>query len=192
MKTIKKTTLIAAITAMAAIAVPSMASAQVWTPLNTNKTLTSTAPVRFVITSSQYSQMSFTCASSTLGVHVRGPASSTLDITSASYTNCTSIVCGSTVNATVTPTGLPWAANAPGSNIVYFAERLHVVYSCAPGSTFTVDGGTESGTYNSTTHTLSVNQVGPMALGLGGVTWAFFSGGIYHDYHETTNTLNLI
>ena len=189
MKIIKKTTLIAAVAAMAAFAVPSMASAAGWAPLNTNKTLTATSSVRFYV-SGQYHGLSFTCSNSTLGVHVRTPASATLDITSASYTGCIADQ-SPTCTATVTPTGLPWTAPSTFAPNLSFAERLQVTYSCVGPYTYTVDGGIESGTYNNTTHTLSTQVQGYMALSLMGTNWGYLSGGIYHTYHETTNTLTL-
>ena len=196
MNTIKKTTLIAAITAMAAFAVPSMASAATWAPLNANKTLTSTNSAIYQIYDPGANQFGFTCSNSTLGVHVRTPASSTLDITSASFTNCVTngvMTCGV---ATVTATGLPWAATTSGSTVT-FTEHLQVTEGCVPGTTFTVDGPA-SGSYSNATHSLTAQPttgtypVG-MYLYLGGTPVGTIAGGSSRSttWHETTNTLTL-
>ncbi len=193
MNTIKKTTLIAAITVMAAFAVPSMASALTWAPVNTNKTLTSTSAANYSVVNDT-NGVGFQCPSSTLGVHVRVPASSTLDITSASFTGCslTATPCGITTPVTVTATGLPWAATANASSVVAITEHLQVTNPCYAGLTFTVDGSTK-GTYFNADHKLSnvvdwpnmmtISHMGhPLGtVGNAGTTW----------WHETTNTLTL-
>ncbi len=187
MKTIKKTTLIAAVAAMAAFAVPSMASAATWAPLNTNKTLTSTSQVEYITGS-----YGFYCSNSSLGVHVRTPASGTLDITSASFTGCTNvnngIPCGP---ATVTATGLPWTATSFSVSGVTITEHLQVSFSgCGlAGYPFTVDGPF-TGSYNNATHTLSGHPTPPMALYIMG-TWVDNIIPATHTWHETTNTLTL-
>ncbi len=186
MNTIKKTTLIAVITTMAAIAVPSMASAAGWAPLNTNKTLTSTGPVVY-----QNQFLAVTCANSTLGAHVRVPASSTLDITSASFTNCTATSYGPSYcgPAAVTATGLPWAATSSGAPNVTFTEHLQVIVTCYT-DTFNIDGPV-TGTYTNATHTLSVHPTSSMALTVSGSPLGPISSSYTHSWHETTNTLTL-
>ncbi len=189
MNTIKKTTLIAVITTMAAIAVPSMASAAVWLPVNTNKTLTATFPV-------VYATNTFTvnCANSTLGVRAKGGLG--LDVTSASFTNCTASSGGSpcgpaTVTATVNATTLYWPVTSSGAPNVTFTEHLTVVPAlCWPGSTFNIDGPV-TGTYNNPTHTLSVHPTSPMILSLSGTPVEYIFTYNSHTYHETTNTLTL-
>ena len=190
MNTIKKTTLIAVITAMAAFAVPSMASAATWAPaVPTLKTLTSTSPAVYYIYGSGNEQYSFTCSNSSLGVRARNPASSTLDITSASFTNCFSsggFPCGT---ITVTATGLPWTATASGGNVT-ITEHLLVDEHCLYGTPITVDGPT-SGTYNNATHTLSARATTTMyAYMIGQPIGRIDPTGIT-TWHETTNTLTL-
>jgi hypothetical protein len=196
MKTIKKTTLIAAITAMAAIAVPSMASAAVWGPLNTNKTLTSTSSSKYVERNVP-AYWSFECSSSTLGVHVRTPASSTLDITSATFTGCVDTAqapcTGSPV--TVTAMGLPWAVTTSGSNVT-FTEHLQVNYPAPCGPlTLNVDG-TMPGSYNNSTHTLTAQTPAtpPMTVSLTSGPFPLVStiyGGYVTTWKDATNSLNL-
>jgi hypothetical protein len=191
MNTIKKTTLIAVITAMAAFAVPSMASAAAWVRGpngNPNKTLTRTSPVVYA---SNY--LSVSCADSTLGAFTFNP-SPTLSITSASFTNCTAYFssgqpCGA---ATVTATGLPWAAVSSGAPNVTMTEHLQVTLLCTLGSpTYNIDGPV-TGTYTNATHTLSVHPTSPMALTFSGTWLANILTGSTHAWHETTDTLTLI
>ena len=191
MKIIKKTTLIAAVAAMAAFAVPSMASAAGWAPLNTNKTLTQTSLMVYSI-SGPNEQFGFKCTNSTLGVHVRTPASSTIDITSASFTGCTAGGQWSCGNVTVTATGLPWVGTSGSAPYVAITEHLQVVENCAAGGpiTFTVDGPV-TGSYNNATHTLSVHPTAPMGLFYMGTMWAAINTASTHSWHETTNTLTL-
>jgi hypothetical protein len=190
MKTIKKTTLIAAITAMAAIAVPSMASAAGWAPLNANKTLTSSYPsIAQYMVSPPQDQWSFQCSNSTLGVHVRNPASTTLDITSATFTNCVtvgSLYCGP---ATVTATGLPWTATKTGSSVT-FTEHLLVDEQCLHGQLLTVDGPA-TGSYNNTTHTLSAHAATGMNLNYMGSPVGPIGNIPTTTWHETTDTLTV-
>jgi hypothetical protein len=192
MNTIKKTTLIAAITAMVAFAVPSMASAAVWGPLNTNKTLTSTPGSSAKYIASNVPAYTFECKNSTLGVHVRTPASSTLDVTSASFTGCVTPNYGG-CNPIVTATGLPWAATTSGSNVT-FTEHLQVVYGgpCG-GLTVQVDGRIV-GSYSTATHTFSGAGSGPpqMTLSYNGWWWSDIYGGYVTTWQDATNTLTLI
>ncbi len=185
MNTIKKTTLIAVITTMAAIAVPSMASAAIWLPVNTNKTLTSTAPVVYA-----NNFFAVTCTNSTLGVRAKGGLG--LDVTSASFTNCTSTSGGSQCGpATITATGLPWAVTSSGAPNVTFTEHLQVtVYCFPPVNAFTIDGPV-TGTYTNATHTLSVHPTSTMGLFSMGHQVDSIITTNYLTYHETTNTLTL-
>ncbi len=151
MKTIKKTTLIAAITAMAAFAVPSMASAAVWGPINTNQSLdTSSANYNAIPGTLPYG---FVCAQH-LGVHVRTPASSSIDVTSASFSSCIGTGGATACPATATPTGLPWTATALSSTSVNLPVHLQATFTGAcTGITVNVDG-LINGTWSASTHTL--------------------------------------
>jgi hypothetical protein len=191
MNTIKKTTLIAVITAMAAIAVPSMASAAVWGPLNTNKTLTAFTgadTVQYALQDGGNGQYGFLCSHSTLGVHVRTPASSILDITSASLTGCTGYGpgCGT---ITVTATGLPWAVTTVGTNVT-FTEHLLVNESCIAGYTLNVDGPA-TGSYSNATHTLTAGPASGMWMSLMGTNYATIRPGSTAPWKDATNTLTL-
>ena len=193
MNTIKKTTLIAAITAMAAFAVPSMASAATWKPLNTNKTLTSTNSAKYIAQTTP-DNYSFECSNSTLGVHVRTPASSTLDITSASFTGCVDtgqFPCTGTA-VTVTATGLPWSTAG-----VTFNEHLQVTYGVACGGPLTLNvDGAASGGFQNATHTLYAAAVsgllpGGMVFSYMGTPAFAVGGGPSTSWKDATNTLVL-
>ncbi len=195
MKSIKKTTLIAAITAMAAFAVPAMASAAVWGPVNTNKTLGSAGSATYSVQGPN-NQYSFACSSSSLGVHVRTPASSTADITSASFTGCTSTSTPGCGAVTVTATGLPWAATWGASPVgVTFTQHLLVTEACLSGATLNVDGNA-FGSYSNATHTLTAGPVSGLLTG--GMTMTYMGssvgpigGGFTTPWHDATNTLTL-
>jgi hypothetical protein len=153
MKIIKKLAVLsAAITAMAAFVVPSMASAVVWGPLNSNQSLDST---NVSYAASGGFGGGWTCSSQHLGVHVRTPASSSIDITSASWSGCvgTGSLSGTTV--TIIPTGLPWVGTATSTTAVSFPVHYQMTYSFTGGPTANVDGTMTAGGWNAATHTLS-------------------------------------
>jgi hypothetical protein len=143
-----------AITALGAFAVPSMASAAVWGPLNTNQLLASS---NAAFTSSL--GVGWTCYNQQLNTHVRTPASSTLDVISTGWGLC--VGTGGAAGCTVffSATGLPWAATATSSSVVATPWHVQVTYGsgsgCAlAGTTFNVDG-TLNGTWTPATHSLA-------------------------------------
>jgi hypothetical protein len=113
-KTMTKSALLfASIMALAAFAMPSMASAATWGPNTFNHTLTGSFIPTTVLTNSN-----FICNSS-LVVHARVPASSTLDITSATFSSCHGNVgIGADCNVTAVASGLPWTANGTSTSDV--------------------------------------------------------------------------
>lgn len=183
MKNIKKIAVLsAAIGAMAAFAVPSMASAAVWGPLNTNQTLTATA--------TQYSVSSqgfiWTC-SVQLGVHVRTPASSTLDITSASWPACVGSGGVSGCPVSMVPTGLPWTAVATSSTSVNVTMRARVTFGGACGLPPADLQGTLVGQWSAGSHTLTFTNATGLTMSYMGtfIGNALVSGG------NTSPTLTL-
>jgi hypothetical protein len=188
MKTIKKTTLIAAITAMAAFAVPSMASAAVWGPLNANKSLDAT---NVTYTDQIPGYGGWTCNAQHLGVHVRVPASSILDITAASWTLCGGFGGYAGCVAVITPTGLPWTATATSSTAVTFPIHAHVTFPCG-GVPLDLNGSI-AGTWSAATHTVTFPSGGAYSLT---ETWPGSPGALSHvkvegAFHDSTNTLTL-
>jgi hypothetical protein len=166
MKNIKKiAVLVTAMGAMAAFAVPSMASAAVWGPLNTNQTLTSSAASYDI--SSQ--GISWRC-NNQLGVHVRTPASSTLDVTSSSWTLCQgtgSFAC----TVSMAATGLPWTAVATSSTSVNFTMHARVTFGGVCGSPTTSDvQGTVTGSWSAATHKLTFTNAPGFVMSYMGTT----------------------
>ena len=156
MKTIKKTTLIAAVTAMAALAVPVMASAAVWGPLNSNQSLDTNPLINPGVSyTGSGPGWPFHCSSQHLGVHVRTPASSVLDVTSASWTGCVGDGLAAGCPLTVAPTGLPWAATAVASTTISFSMHAQLNWGGACSSVvFNLDGSVGA-TWTPSTHTLT-------------------------------------
>jgi hypothetical protein len=138
-KTMTKSTLLfASIMALAAFAMPSMASAANWGPFNTNHTLNGYI---YVSTGALYNTVS---CSGSLGVHVRAPVASTLDITSASFSSCSvSIGQGVDCNVTATASGLPWTAiGTSTSDVRINVTDMTFTYSQKPGGpSCTLSGG---------------------------------------------------
>jgi hypothetical protein len=189
MKTIKKTTLIAAITAMAAFALPSMASAAVWGPINTNKSLDAT---NVTYNDVNAANGGWTCTSQHLGVHVRTPASSTLDITAASWTSCSGFGQYAGCPMFLTATGLPWTATASTSTAVNFPIHADVSLPCG-GAPFKINGTIHGPTWNASAHTVTFTSGGTSGLD---ETWPLDPGALGHAYltgvfHDPTNTLTL-
>jgi hypothetical protein len=186
MKTIKKTTLIAAITALAAFAVPSMASAANWGPLNANKSLDSTS---VTYTDQNAVAGGWTCSAQHYGVHVRPLLTSTLDITAASWTNCGGFGSYAGCIAVLTPTGLPWTATASSSTAVTFPIHAHVTFPCG-GAPLDLDG-TIAGTWSAATHTVTFPSGGAYSLN---ETWMGTLVGhakVSGAFHDPTNVLTL-
>jgi hypothetical protein len=148
-KTMKKSlVLAAAIAAMAAIAVPSMASAANWGVINSNHTLNANIGLTLAGTmgnTSVYCNVS-------VGAKVRNPLSSTLDILSS--TNLTCPTAGGWLNNCTlsgVPSGLPWTAIGVSTTNVQMYMNYSVTLSGAScwfnGYTYTLSG-TASGVWN--------------------------------------------
>jgi hypothetical protein len=162
MKTIKKTTLIAAITAMAAFAVPSMASAAVWGPINTNQSL-DLAPGAVGY---QGSGISWSCSGHHLGLHVRTPASSTIDVTSASWSGCFGTSGWAGCSITMAPTGLPWTGTGSLTNTSITEHILITFGASCPwgGGTAPIDGTLTHGVWTASTHSLGHSVASGLAI----------------------------
>jgi hypothetical protein len=152
----KLVVLSAAITALAAFAMPSMASAAVWGPLNTNQLLASSNAAF----SSAGLGAGWTCFNQQLNTHVRTPASSTLDVNSTGWGLCVGTGIAAGCVTTFSNTGLPWAATATSSTVVATPWHVQVTFSGGScplaGTTINVDG-TINGTWTPSTHSLAFN-----------------------------------
>jgi hypothetical protein len=103
------------LTSMIALAAPAGASAGVWGPVGSTGTLKSTNSL-VVHSIGSSSNIEWTCTTpQQFGYHVRNPASGTLDITSATLGNCSTVAPYSGCTITQAATGLPWTATASGT-----------------------------------------------------------------------------
>jgi hypothetical protein len=162
-KIIKKGLLLfAGIMALTAFAVPAMASAANWGVPNTNHTLTSSA---IVLTSGTPTPGALQCTSAQYGVHVRTPASSTLDITSATLSGCTGTSgAWASCNWVLTAAGLPWTATAASTSSVTVNANFTVNVTNQPGNAtgcilagngLVLAGPIPAGTWNAAAHSLT-------------------------------------
>jgi hypothetical protein len=186
MKQFKKSILLlTAIAALAAMAMPAMASATTkWGPLNTNGTLTSSD--LSVYNSSM--SVGWYCTSSTLGYHVRTPASSTLDVTSASFSNCSGTQGWSGCTITLTATGLPWTATAT-STTDFQLNVGNVNVTVCGGGPMTWSGTLHPGSWNAATHTVAFSSAVGLALGSGGGILGYTT--VNGSFRNPTQTLTL-
>ncbi len=168
MKNIKKIAVLgAAIGAMAALAVPSMASAAVWGPLNTNQTL-STSFIKY--DTPVPVDIDWGCVHS-LGVHVRTPASSTLDVTSASWTGCLTSSSGPYAGCSISmaPTGLPWTAVSTVGGVSVTEHTQVTLFGSGCGSTtFDVSGTLTGGVWNAAAHKVTFTNATGLTMSSGG------------------------
>lgn len=157
MKKFKKSILLlTAITALAAMTMPAMASAAAkWGPVNTNGTF-----LNSVIVNVPGYSTGFDCLA-TLGYHVRTPASSLLDVTSASFTGCyagSGLFANCTI--TMTATGLPWTLNGTTPSNIPISISASGSFSgtgCGvAGFTFTLSSSPPAawGSWDAATHTV--------------------------------------
>jgi hypothetical protein len=167
----KRVVLIASVMALAVVAVPAMASATpVWGPVGSSASLDAS---NFSMNTSAFG---WTCQKVHLGVHTRKPASSTLDVTAATFTNCIgngSLAGGCSVNQTAT--GLPWTAEALGGTAVKINVanvNMTLVGSCPyAGATTFYSGPLTPGTWTAAMHKLQYTSSGGLFVsGIGSST----------------------
>jgi len=182
-KTITKSlVLTAAIAALGAIAIPSMATAANWSPLNTVHTLTSPSNITFTITGS-VSTLTISCSSGpTFTSQVRTTASPLMDLTTTTNLSCTAsggqFGQYNGCNANLAMIGLPlWNVDGTSgtSNVKINSVNIQGTLAgatCAPaGSTFTITGTLTGGVWSNLTRSLAFNNDT-------GLTWTS-SGGPY-------------
>ncbi len=148
---------LASLMALAVLAVPATASALVWGPAGTTQSLDSTNSA----SRGAAWGAGWNCEKQHLGLKVRNPASSTLDVTAAAFTNCygTGFFAGCIL--TETATGLPWTAQALAlTNVTINVPNVNVVFSggasCFYNGLETHFSGTLSaGVWNAAAHSLT-------------------------------------
>ncbi|HYJ00372.1 MAG TPA: hypothetical protein VEX36_11955 [Thermoleophilaceae bacterium] len=198
-KTMKRSlVLAAAVAALSAFAVPSMASAANWGVVGSNHTLT--ASVGFILNSSMGSATAG-CGVS-LGAKVRTPASSTLDILNSTNLTCpgpTSPPLGGWLaNCTMSgvASSLPWTATAVSTTNIQMYMNYTVTVSgganCLPrGQTYTLSG-TVSGAWSgngSNQHSLVFQQAPGLSFVGYGLYASVVTSGTYRNTQQTL-TLN--
>jgi hypothetical protein len=149
---VAKAALVAAsVAALMAFAVPAMASAATWGPLGASKVLEAKEPE--VIIKSGGGPGGFRCLSSQLKVHVRGPASATLDVTGFTLEGCVGWGIWVGVWSVNTAELLPWTINASSPT----AASLNVgrVLMSTNGGPMHFQGTQAGGTWNNAQHTLT-------------------------------------
>jgi len=173
-KTMKRSlVLAAAIAALTAIAVPSMASAANWGPVNTIHTLTSPSSITFNI-QGVTPATAFSCSSGPrFSAQVRTPASSLMDLTSTSTLSCTGTGQFAGCNMAVALNGLPlWNADGTSgtSNVKINSVNIEVTLSsCAasPGP-YTISGTLAGGVWSNLNRSLAfTNGTGLTITGSG-------------------------
>ncbi len=163
-KSVQKSALLfTSMVALAAFAMPAAASAVVWGPVNTTGALD--GPVS---TQSAALGLGFTCTQH-LAIHTRTPASSTMDITGATYSACTGQ--SSVASCAITPvaTGLPWTASALStSNVALNGFNVNVTFSgatCPISGSLPWTGTVAGGVWNAATHTVTYTSATGLTLG---------------------------
>jgi hypothetical protein len=155
MNTMKKSlVLAAAIAALSAIAIPSMATAANWGPLNTIHTLTSPSSITFNIPGLAPSY-AITCSSGpTFTSQVRTPASPLMDLTSTTSLPCIVGTNGNTV--TLDMVGLPlWNADGTSGTNNVKINSVNIQGKYTGGINFTISGTLAGGVWNSLTRSLA-------------------------------------
>jgi hypothetical protein len=154
----KSVVLFAGVMAVCAFAVPSMASAATWGPVGGNDQVLTSTNLGFITDAAVPAGSS--CATASFTTTVTATA---LDITSATFVNCTGV--GATANCTATPAAqnLPWTAT-PGTPVVIDRVHVRVLFehkpggaSCAAnGGAATLTGTLGGGVWSNATRTLEL------------------------------------
>ena len=180
--------------ALAAFAVPSMASAATWFQPNVNQTLTSSS---FSVSIPGVSS-GLACSGLTFGAKPRFPAASTMDINTLSNFTCTGTGSMAHCSAAVSAAGLPWTAVATSLTAANLNSiNLNLVIShtvgdpnaCAAGGTYQLTGSLSGGVWNNTTKSLTFTGATGLSLVVSGLSFpATINGTLVNSAH----TLSLV
>lgn len=168
----KKFALLASLTALVAFAAPAAASASpVWGPVGTVSSLDLPSAGSRVYYNMP-SGLAWECTNHHLGLSVRKPASSIVDVTSATFSGCTAAPSWPNCTVTQTATSLPWTMEAValtdvrlkvGGVKAKFTTTPGSLYSCSfAGLEFSFSGTLEGGSWNSSTHAVTYNTAGKL------------------------------
>jgi hypothetical protein len=164
--------LFASMMALAAIAMPAAASAVVWGPVNTTTALDGQLKVTYT-----NQNWWFTC-NTHLGVKTRTPASSTLDVNSATFSSCAGGGIASGCGFTLTAASLPWTMNAVSlSGVGLTVANVNVAFGgggCGLGSSgsLVLSGTITSGVWNATNHSVTYTNATGFMYSIGGGVYA--------------------
>jgi hypothetical protein len=167
-KIIRKSLLLfAAITALAAFAVP-MASAANWSPLNSYQITTSPTAITIDVPTPPYTQ-GLSCSSGpTLATHVRTPGATLMDVLAGLNFSCVGTGLFATcTTADLIPTGMPWTVDGTSTtNVKINSLSINGTLTggaCGAGAPFTLSGTLVGGQWSNTTHSLAfTNATGLM------------------------------
>jgi len=167
-KTMKRSLVLAvAVAALSAIALPSMASAANWGPVNTIHTLTSPSSLTFDVNLNPNPPPApppagFSCGSGPrFTAQVRTPASSLMDLTSTSTLSCTGTGALIGCNVALALNGLPlWSADGTSgvNNVKINSVSIEVTFTtCVQmgNSTGTISGTLAGGVWSNLTRSLA-------------------------------------
>jgi hypothetical protein len=174
-KTMKRSlvlVLAVAVAALSAIAVPSMASAANWGPLNTIHSLTSPSSLTFNIPALG---SSISCSSGpTFTAQVRTPASSLMDLTSTTNLSCTATGVLAGCSIPLAMIGLPvWSVDGTSTtNVKVNSVNIEARQgSCGNVGPFTMSGQLAGGVWSNLTRSLAfTNGTGLTMMGVYPVT----------------------
>ena len=185
----KSVLLFAAVVALCAFAMPSMASAGNWAGAPATHTIDSSNLSMFI----SAVNAGWICTSTSFDVDVKSPASNLLTITGANFGSCSGTNGFSGCTIDITASGLDWNANgSTPSNVsistVRWAMRFTPTCSFA-GTIVDVEGTLNAGVINNATHSLSLTN----APGLTGFIAGSLIGSVVVNgtLTDTSGTLTL-
>jgi hypothetical protein len=165
-KIIRKSLLLFAIVAaLTAFAVPSMASAVNWSPLNSYQITTS--PTTLTVNVPGLGD-GLSCSSGPiLATHVRTPASSLMDVLASLDFSCTGTGWWTNCNVAMAPTGFPWTVDGASlTNVTINSLSINGTLSGSCGSygTFNLNGSLAGGHWSQATHSLAFTNATGVSL----------------------------
>ncbi len=190
----KGTLLFASMMALAAFAMPAAASAVVWGPAGVTTALD--GPFSVTYTAQGWG---ISCATSHFGVKARNPASSTLDVNSATFSSCGGTGNASNCGFTLTATGLPWTSTALSLTAVGLSVgNVNIVMSgasCQLGTgSFAMSGSLGNGAWNAALHMVTYTNSTGLSFTIPGVgVWVPSPAlTVNAGLRNTTNVLTLV
>jgi hypothetical protein len=146
----------ASVLALTAFALPAVASASVWGPAGTIRSLDSSNA-----SFHNSSFFSFTCSNQHLTTSVRKPGSATLDVTGFTSSGCVGSSGAEGCPLTLTPEKLPWTMTGVGTESATLnIGRVRGVFGGVCGGTEFHYFGSPQGKWSNTSHTFTLTSAG--------------------------------